>query len=121
MYGVTRGRFLEQEAGNEADEGERLNEGDTQEHGGAQLAGHLGLTSHALDGLADEHADTDAGADGKGGADDVVLYTATISAPRLMPIHAFIPTLGSTIEYTLETAVKNQPYDRQGTPAVICG
>ena len=65
--------------------------------------------------------DTDAGADGKGGADDVVLYTATISAPRLMPIHAFIPTLGSTIEYTLETAVKNQPYDRQGTPAVICG
>ncbi|AXK42942.1 TadE/TadG family type IV pilus assembly protein [Erythrobacter aureus] len=65
--------------------------------------------------------DTDAGSDGIGGADDVVLYTATISAPRLMPIHAFIPTLGSTIEYTLETAVRNQPYDRQAAPAVICG
>ncbi|QYJ06471.1 TadE/TadG family type IV pilus assembly protein [Qipengyuania flava] len=64
--------------------------------------------------------DTDAGADGIGGADDVVLYTATISAPRLMPIHAFLPGLGSTIEYTLETAVRNQPYETQATPSVIC-
>lgn len=64
--------------------------------------------------------DTDAGADGIGGADDVVLYTATISAPRLMPIHAFLPLLGSTIEYRLETAVRNQPYETQATPAVIC-
>lgn len=64
--------------------------------------------------------DTDAGSDGIGGADDVVLYTATISAPRLMPIHAFLPTLGETIEFTLETAVRNQPYDAQATAAVIC-
>ena len=64
--------------------------------------------------------DTDAGSDGIGGADDVVLYTATISAPRLMPIHAFLPALGETIEYTLETAVRNQPYEAQGTAAVIC-
>lgn len=64
--------------------------------------------------------DTDAGKSGIGGADDVVLYTATISAPRLMPIHAFLPVLGSTIEYTLETAVRNQPYDTQAAAAVIC-
>ena len=64
--------------------------------------------------------DMDAGADGIGGADDVVLYTATISAPRLMPIDAFLPMLGDKINYTLETAVRNQPYDAQATAAVIC-
>lgn len=65
--------------------------------------------------------DTDAGKTGNGGADDVVLYQANISAPRLLPIHAFLPDTGETIDFTLETAVRNQPYDTQATPGVICG
>lgn len=64
--------------------------------------------------------DTDAGKTGNGGADDVVLYTASVTAPRILPIHAFLPNLGSEIKYTLETAVRNQPYDQQETASVIC-
>ncbi|KWV96403.1 MULTISPECIES: TadE/TadG family type IV pilus assembly protein [unclassified Erythrobacter] len=64
--------------------------------------------------------DTDAGKAGMGGADDVVLYTAKISAPRIVPIHHFLPFAGPTIDYTLETAVRNQPYDQQATAAVVC-
>ncbi len=64
--------------------------------------------------------DTDAAADGVGGADDVVLYTANISAPRLLPIDIFLPGLGPTIDLTVETAVRNQPYDTQATAPVIC-
>ena len=51
-----RSVLLEQEAGDQADQGQCLDEGDTQEHRGAQLASHLRLTCHALDGLADEDA-----------------------------------------------------------------
>ena len=47
---------LEQNERDEADERERFGEGDTQEHRGANHAGSLGLTSHGLDGLADEVA-----------------------------------------------------------------
>ena len=65
--------------------------------------------------------DKDAGKTGNGGADDVVLYTSQISAPRLPPLHGFVPSIGPTIEYTLTTAVRNQPFDQQATAAVICG
>ena len=54
----------EDEAGNQADQGESLNEGDTQEHGGAQLTSHLGLTCHALKCFTNEDADANARADG---------------------------------------------------------
>tara|TARA_A100001391_G_scaffold185326_1_gene153864 strand:+ start:346 stop:966 length:621 start_codon:yes stop_codon:yes gene_type:complete len=64
--------------------------------------------------------DTDAGKTGNGGADDVVLYTADVSAPRILPLDGFLPGVGSTIEYSLQTAVRNQPYDQQATAAVIC-
>lgn len=64
--------------------------------------------------------DTDGGANGMGGASDVVHYTATISAPRYLPIDAFLPMLGPTIDMTIETAVRNQPYDKQATAAVVC-
>ena len=64
--------------------------------------------------------DTDAGGDGNGGADDVVLYTAFVSTPRLLPLHGFIPGVGPNFELTLKTAVRNQPYKTQSTPAVIC-
>ena len=64
--------------------------------------------------------DTDACKTGNGGADDVVLYTAHVSAPRILPLDGFLPGVGPTIEYSLQTAVRNQPYDQQATAAVIC-
>ena len=64
--------------------------------------------------------DTDAGKTGNGGADDVVLYTAHVSAPRILPLDGFLPGVGPTIEYSLQTAVRNQPYDQQATAAGIC-
>src|SRR5262245_42121058 len=55
---------LEQDEDHEADQGQRLGEGDAEEHRGAHQAGRLGLAGHGLDGLADDVADADAGADG---------------------------------------------------------
>lgn len=63
--------------------------------------------------------DTDSGASGIGGANDVVFYTADISMPRLVPLHKFV-SVSEKIEMELETAIRNQPYANQGTPAVLC-
>ena len=46
------------------DQRQGLGERDTEEHRGANLAGHLGLTDHALDRLTDDDTHADAGADG---------------------------------------------------------
>jgi Flp pilus assembly pilin Flp len=68
----------------------------------------------------DGEYDTDTGRDGIGGANDVVFYEATLTMPRLVPLHGF---LGVAPEYNLraETAIRNQPYDAQRTPPVVCG
>lgn len=65
--------------------------------------------------------DTDAGVDGRGGANDVVFYSANISMPRLLPWHNFVPGVSDTIDMKLETAVRSQPYGTQATAPVICG
>jgi Flp pilus assembly protein TadG len=64
--------------------------------------------------------DTDTGRDGVGGANDVVFYQATLTMPRLVPLHAFLNVPG---DYNLaaETAIRNQPYAVQATPPVVCG
>ena len=64
--------------------------------------------------------DTDAGSDGIGGASDVVFYTANVKMPRLLPLHNFI-NVPATIDMTLETTIRNQPYAGQGNPPVLCG
>ena len=64
--------------------------------------------------------DLDAGADGRGSADDVVMYRAQITAPRLLPTESFTP-FADEFTITLETAIRNQPYDNRATPPVVCG
>lgn len=64
--------------------------------------------------------DTDAGAAGRGNANDVVFYTATAAAPRLFPAHAFLP-ISREMRLEAQTAVRNQPYGTQPTPPVLCG
>jgi hypothetical protein len=56
--------------------------------------------------------DADRGADGNGGARDAVLYTATITYPRLFPMAGLI---GLNENVTLEgsTVLRNQPFDQQ--------
>src|SRR5690554_4661532 len=53
----------EEEACDEAKECEHLNECHTDEHGGAELAGNLRLTRHALDRLTDQDSQTNTGAE----------------------------------------------------------
>ncbi|MBS0483365.1 MAG: pilus assembly protein [Proteobacteria bacterium] len=55
--------------------------------------------------------DRDPGAAGFGGARDAVLYTVTVSYPRLVPIAAWLP--GQNANFTLKSAtvLRNQPYD----------
>lgn len=64
--------------------------------------------------------DMDTGRSGIGGANDVVFYQATLTMPRLVPLHGF---LGVADEYALsaETAIRNQPYAVQKMPPVVCG
>src|SRR6056297_1630414 len=57
------GRSLDEHGDDEADQRDGFGERHTQEHGRPDHAGRLGLASHRLDGLADEEADADAGAD----------------------------------------------------------
>jgi Flp pilus assembly pilin Flp len=68
----------------------------------------------------DGEYDTDTGREGIGGANDVVFYEATLTMPRLVPLHGL---LGVSPEYNLraETAIRNQPYEAQRTPPVVCG
>lgn len=68
----------------------------------------------------DGEYDTDTGREGIGGANDVVFYEATVTMPRLVPLHHF---LNVAPEYHLaaETAIRNQPFATQKTPPVVCG
>ena len=64
--------------------------------------------------------DLDSGTDGVGGGSDVVFYQAHVTMPRLLPIAKFV-NVSPTIDMTLETAIRNQPYETQATPPVLCG
>lgn len=63
--------------------------------------------------------DLDSGSSGRGSSDDVVFYTATITAARLLPVAAFTP-FEDEFTITLETAIRNQPYGTQPVPPTVC-
>lgn len=64
--------------------------------------------------------DTDTGRTGRGGANDVVFYEATLEMDPLVPIYNF---LGGSTRYTMlaDTAIRNQPWGSQATPPTVCG
>jgi hypothetical protein len=61
---------LGEEEEDESEEGERLGERDTEEHRRADRSGHLRLAGHRGDGVANDDADADARANGRGTVDD---------------------------------------------------
>lgn len=63
--------------------------------------------------------DSDSGASGSGGGDDIVYYTATVSFPALMPLGRLLgwPTT-ETVSATM--MMRNQPYSAQATPPTVC-
>lgn len=63
--------------------------------------------------------DADAGKSGTGGSDDVVLYTATVTVPQIMPMSGLLGW-STTETLTATTMLKNQPYASQPEPATIC-
>jgi len=65
--------------------------------------------------------DADPGAQGQGGADDVTVYTATVTYPRLFPV-AKLFGWSSTMTISASTLLKNQPYASQSviTPKQVC-
>lgn len=56
--------------------------------------------------------DLDRGADGIGGARDVVLYTANVTYPRMFPLFTMIG-LPRDVNLSASTVLRNQPYDEQ--------
>ncbi|MBN8814927.1 MAG: pilus assembly protein [Sphingomonas sp.] len=65
--------------------------------------------------------DADPGMTGQGGANDVTVYTATVTYPHLFPVTGLFGW-PSTQTITASTLLKNQPYASQTvvTPATIC-
>lgn len=65
--------------------------------------------------------DTDPGANGQGGANDVVLYTMTVTYPRLFPMGGLMGW-GRTVSIAGSTVLKNQPYAAQNayTATQVC-
>ncbi|RJY08533.1 TadE/TadG family type IV pilus assembly protein [Aurantiacibacter aquimixticola] len=64
--------------------------------------------------------DSDTGRAGVGGASDVAFYQVTVTVPRLFPAHAYVG-VSPKITMQAEIAVRNQPYDNQREPPVVCG
>lgn len=58
--------------------------------------------------------DSDAGDDGQGGANDITLYTMSVSYPRLFPLYGLMG-LPNRETVSAKTLLKNQPYGAQAT------
>lgn len=65
--------------------------------------------------------DADRGILGHGGARDAVLYSVTISYPRLFPIARLIPGQTDTFTMSTETVLRNQPFGLQNVSATLTG
>lgn len=65
--------------------------------------------------------DADPGISGQGGANDVTLYTVSVTYQRLFPV-AGLFGWSNTATISAQTLLKNQPYDEQkiSTPETIC-
>lgn len=65
--------------------------------------------------------DADPGMTGQGGANDVTVYTATVTYPHLFPVTALFGW-PATQTITASTLLKNQPYASQTTvtPKTVC-
>lgn len=61
--------------------------------------------------------DSSGGNTGQGGAKDAVIYSVTVSYPRLFPIYNMVGG-SNTTTVTASTVLRNQPYGDQGTPTV---
>jgi hypothetical protein len=70
---------------------------------------------------ANNQWDADPGVTGQGGANDVTVYTATVTYPHLFPVTSLLGW-PSTQTITASTLLKNQPYASQTvvTPATVC-
>lgn len=66
--------------------------------------------------------DEDRGAEGFGGARDVVLYTVDITYPRAFAMGELLG-FGDTVEFEAQTVLRNQPYDEQDIRVTLgnCG
>jgi Flp pilus assembly protein TadG len=62
--------------------------------------------------------DADRGADGMGGARDAVLYTVTVSYPRVFPLMHLLG-FPATVSTQTQTVLRNQPYGNQDQTVTI--
>lgn len=63
--------------------------------------------------------DLDGSRSGVGGADDVVIYRITLTAPELLPVAPFVGGDGK-FNARAATTVRIQPYGDQRKPEVVC-
>lgn len=79
------------------------------------------LTECFTDMNGNKKRDTDPGIIGQGGASDVVVYTMTVTYPRLFPLAKMLGFPAMQI-ISATTILKNQPYKDQSayTPTQVC-
>lgn len=56
-----------------------------------------------------------------GGADDIILYQANVTYPRILPLDKFIPGIGANVVINAKSMAKRQPYEGQTAPPIYCG
>lgn len=76
------------------------------------LDGQCNANEPFEDANANGHWDTDRGRSGNGGARDAVVFTATVTYRRLLPLGALMGW-SATEELRAVTVLRNQPYDEQ--------
>jgi Flp pilus assembly protein TadG len=83
---------------------------------GGQCAPPAGATVYTYVDVNDSGTWDDGAQAGQGGADDVVLYTATVTYRQLFPVNALF---GASTMKTVRasTVLRNQPYNNQATRA----
>lgn len=64
--------------------------------------------------------DSDRGSTGIGGARDAVLYTVTVTYPRMFPLASLIG-ISPTVSAVARTVLRNQPYDAQQVTPPVAG
>lgn len=85
--------------------------------------GTIGTYDQATDCYEDANEnnryDAAGGATGIGGADDIVFYQVDVQFPRLLPVAGLLglPTQQTA---TVKSIIRNQPFDGQNAPKILC-
>lgn len=81
--------------------------------------GQYNATDCYEDANGNNQYDLASGSNGTGGADDIVFYQVDVTFPRIFPMAGLLGW-GANQTATVKTVIRNQPFDAQTQPRIIC-